>query len=470
MIFNSYSFILFALIFFSGLHLISRRWRPAWILAASYVFYGWWNVNYLALILLSTLIDYVAARSIDATESESRRRGWLVLSLVTNLSILFVFKYFNFFADSLGTILSTLGMNPDPVTLNVLLPVGISFYTFQSMGYTIDVYRGRIAAERNILVFATYIAFFPQLVAGPIERAAHLIPQLKALTPPTRRQISDGFALIILGYFLKVFIADNMARVVDHYYALGTVSGAEVILATLAFALQIYGDFAGYSKIARGIAKWLGVELMRNFNQPYFAASPSEFWRRWHISLSTWIRDYVYIPLGGSHHGRTRTMINLMLTMFLAGLWHGAAWTFVVWGVYHGLLLLIYHVMATPENKERGGWIGRWLSIGVMFVWTLYGWLLFRAESVAQIGAWTQSLLSGLAYDQIQDWPLFNLNLMWTLIFAVMVFVMDVIQERNQSDVLFRWKRARSYVLALIMIVLIVLFGGGSESFIYFQF
>jgi D-alanyl-lipoteichoic acid acyltransferase DltB (MBOAT superfamily) len=317
-----------------------------------------------------------------------RRRTYLIISLVVNLGLLGVFKYYGFFSRELAILLQSLGIDASIPVLDVILPVGISFYTFQTLSYTIDVYRGRTKATRHFFDFALYVAFFPQLVAGPIERSSHLLPQMFSPRRVTGDDFRLGLYLVGLGLFTKVVVADNMARIVNTVFASSAseLSGAECLLAIYAFAFQIYGDFYGYSMIAKGVARWLGFDIMTNFARPYFARSPREFWRRWHISLSTWLRDYLYIPLGGNKDGRARTYRNLMLTMLLGGLWHGANWTFVIWGLFHGLLLAVHRLMSGPLAKRvTAPGPGGWLACVVNFHLVCLGWLFFRASSFDQI-------------------------------------------------------------------------------------
>ena len=351
MVFDSVSFLFFLPLAVVAHWLTRGHLRAALMLLASYVFYGSWDWRFLSLIVVSTLVDFVAAIRIEqARESGKATKPFVLASLVTNLGILGVFKYTGFFVQSLADLLGALGVDADLPTLNIVLPVGISFYTFQTLAYTIDVYRGKLAAERRLLYFALFVAWFPQLVAGPIERASRLLPQLSAKRRFDAQLFSDGLLLILWGLFKKMVVADNAALIVNSgfdFAAGGPLTAAEAYLATAAFALQIYGDFSGYSDMARGTSKLFGVELLINFWHPYLATGPSDFWRRWHISLSQWLRDYLYIPLGGSRTGGVSR--NLMLTMLLGGLWHGAAWNFVLWGAYHGTLL----VAERKLNPER---------------------------------------------------------------------------------------------------------------------
>lgn len=469
MIFNSIEFFIFLPIVYLVYCRLTHRRQNIFLLIASYFFYGWWDVRFLYLITLSTSVDYCCGILIDRGSISRRqlisaavyvllscvsflgvggylldqdfrqtlwltaiglgaalaffiliwaveRRGeglsdayqkkvFLVASILVNLGILGIFKYFNFFVDSARTVLAGFGVTDVSLTtLNVLLPVGISFYTFQTMSYSIDIYRGKLKSCDGYLNFALYVAYFPQLVAGPIERATHLLP--KILTPRKRdlQQTIDGVKLIGYGLFKKVVIADGLAGAVDAVYGTtGAVSSTDILIATLFFAIQIYCDFSGYTDIARGISKMLGIELMLNFRLPYFSRSPSEFWQRWHISLSSWLRDYLYIPLGGNRGGSLATYKNLMTTMLLGGLWHGAAWNFVLWGGYHGFILCAYRVVPEKfhlwwsQNRFRA-YVGFWLSMAFFFMLTLYGWLLFRSVSFDQVATFTSALL------QFKDW------------------------------------------------------------------
>ncbi|MEC4985962.1 MAG: MBOAT family O-acyltransferase, partial [Oscillatoria sp. PMC 1076.18] len=326
------------------------------------------------------------------TANLQRRKLLLTVSLLTNLSILGFFKYFNFFVDSLIQLFNWLGIAADPLTLNIILPVGISFYTFQTLSYTIDVYRGKLIPAKNLLDFAVYVAFFPQLVAGPIERAENFLPQVTHPRKLNLAQINAGLFLILWGYFKKVVIADNIGLIANAVFNDYTdYQGIDVIIGILAFTVQIYGDFSGYSDIARGISKLMGFELMVNFKLPFFALNPSDFWARWHISLSTWLRDYLYIPLGGNRQGTFNTYRNLGITMLLGGLWHGAAWNFVIWGAYHGLILIIYRIVSR-KREHLDPWSGKYsypyilAKMLLMFILANLGWVIFRCVSLEQMG------------------------------------------------------------------------------------
>jgi D-alanyl-lipoteichoic acid acyltransferase DltB (MBOAT superfamily) len=360
-------------------------------LVASYVFYGYWNWKFLFLLGISTVVDFSVGKALYATQNPKKRNILLGISLVSNLSILFFFKYFNFFADSFANMLNMVGLRADPITLNVILPVGISFYTFQTLSYTIDIYRRQLQPTNNFLDFALFVAFFPQLVAGPIERAATLLPQISSKRQIQIDQINAGLFLILWGFFKKIVVADNMGKIADQIFNNYTeYQGLDIAIAILAFTFQIYGDFSGYSDIARGTSKLMGFELMVNFKLPYFALNPSDFWRRWHISLSTWLRDYLYIPLGGNRYGTVRTYCNLFIVMLLGGLWHGAAWNFVIWGAFHGTILILYRMfdrhqkyLDTAEGKHLYPQV--MLKMMIMFVLTCIGWVIFRSRSVEQI-------------------------------------------------------------------------------------
>jgi len=392
-VFNSLHFVAFFCIVYGLYRILPHRAQNVLLLAASYYFYAAWDWRFLGLLILSTLVDYTCARAMAASADLRRRRQLLVISIGFNLGLLGFFKYFNFFAQNLSTLVAAAGWHPDFVTLRVLLPIGISFYTFVTMSYVIDVYRGEIQPTRNLVDFGVFVAFFPHLVAGPILRATRLLPQIASERRITSTQIWDGLWLIAWGYLQKIFVADNLAPLVAGVYAPGAhPPGVDVLIGTYAFAFQILGDFAGYSNIARGTSKLMGIELIENFRFPYFVSTPQAFWRNWHISLSTWLRDYLYIPLGGNRGTPAQTRRNLFVTMVLGGLWHGAAWTFVVWGAYHGVLLIAYRtidewrIAKGRASLEAVNSIGlRLLGWLVMLHLTCVGWLIFRAQSFSQL-------------------------------------------------------------------------------------
>ena len=396
MLFNTFDFW----IFFACVLLIStlspHRLMLYFLLGASYFFYGYWRWEYTGLLLLSTLIDYFAARAMPGARTPRRKKLLLIVSLVSNLTLLGVFKYYNFFASSLST---WFGFTAIP--LNVLLPVGISFYTFQSMSYTIDVYRGILQPRSRFVEFALFVAFFPQLVAGPIIRAVNFLPQLDQKPRMDLTRVRSGLHLIVRGLIEKVVIADNLASVVEKVFAdPGNFNGGDMWIATYCFAFQIFCDFAGYTDIARGCARIMGFDFLENFRRPYAAEGISDFWRRWHISLSTWLRDYLYIPLGGSRHGEISTYRNLMLTMVLGGLWHGANWTFVLWGSYHGALLCLNHAYRYWLRKRDSqgvlgsSFVARGIRIFVTFHLVCIGWVLFRAPNLSAAASMLNAMLS----------------------------------------------------------------------------
>lgn len=359
MLFNSWQFAVFLPVVFALYWLIPHRGRWVLLLAASYYFYMSWNAKYVVLILFTTAISYFAALLLEKCSKPVWRKAVLATVLLSCLGVLGIFKYFNFFSLSLTALLESLSIHLHPATLNLLLPVGISFYTFQTLSYVIDVYRGKVRAERHFGIYATFISFFPQLVAGPIERTSNLLPQIKEEHHFNYCQAVQGLRVMIWGFFKKMVIADNLAVYVDQVYdQVKNYHGLVLAVASVFFAIQIYCDFSGYSDIARGTAKLMGIELMENFKSPYFSISVRDFWSRWHISLSTWFRDYVYIPLGGSRVKKPRHWVNLLVTFLVSGLWHGANWTFVVWGGIHGVAQSAESALGIRGvRSRRGGYV-----------------------------------------------------------------------------------------------------------------
>ena len=369
-----------------------RHARNSLILVASYVFYGWWDVRFLSLIIISSVVDYFAGRLIANTQSQGARKAFLAVSVLTNLSILGFFKYFNFFLSSMQDLLSGWGLEAG-WSLNVILPVGISFYTFQTMSYTIDVYRGQATAERDPIAFFAFVSFFPQLVAGPIERAKNLLPQFATARVFDPELAREGLRMILWGTFMKVVVADSCARFADPAFnQTESLPGSMLLIGLVCFAVQIYGDFSGYSLIARGTARLFGFELMQNFACPYFAQSIGEFWKRWHISLSTWFRDYVYIPLGGNRRGRWRQARNILITFIVSGLWHGANWTFLFWGMLHGLAYLPTMFRGKREASQQP--LIAICRVGMTFSLVLISWVFFRSASLPEAWIFLQRLFS----------------------------------------------------------------------------
>ena len=450
-------------------------WRLGWrsqnvmLLVASYIFYGWWDWRFLLLMIGSTAIDYLIARLIEDASSSAKRRALLITSLVINFSILGFFKYFNFFLDSTLRMLALLGVHSIPHgLLAVLLPPGISFYTFQEVAYIVDVYNGRVKASRNFVEYGLFISLFPHLIAGPIQRPSHLLPQVQKPRTFDPEAFRDGCMLILMGLFRKIVIADNCAHLANAAFAgqLGS-SGWATVIGTYAFAWQIYGDFSGYSDIARGSAQLLGFHFMVNFRQPYLAISLQDFWRRWHISLSTWLRDYLYISLGGNRGGERKTYRNLAVTMLLGGLWHGANWTFVVWGGIHGFGLAIerFFFGHRKEQTQPQGWRKclRWV---IVFHVVCLSWIFFRAGSLSAAIGMLRTL------GNFQWSPDYAAAWLFLAILCTLGFLIDLKLEADGSEYLFQHD---SEVLrlgtAVVLLAFMVLFSAsGSHAFIYFQF
>jgi len=470
MTFVSFEFcVLFGLVFLTYWS-TGRRTQNLILLVASYVFYGWWDWRFLSLIAASTVLDWVVSLGIDRSHSPGRRRALILVSLVANLTLLGFFKYFNFFTESFKAMLEGFGLGgaADLPTLEIILPVGISFYTFQTLSYTIDVYRGQLKACRSLVDFSLYVSFFPQLVAGPIERATHFLPQIYRDRTLTWDQVARGSYLILFGCFKKLAVADGVSPFVDAVFADSGARGGEVLLAVYLFAFQIYADFSAYSDIARGTSKLLGFDLMVNFRVPYFSSNPSEFWRRWHISLSSWLRDYLYIPLGGNRRGRVRTYGNLMLTMLLGGLWHGAAWNFVLWGAYQGALLCGFRLwMGDAPARPSGSWPWRLVKIFLFFQLVCFGWLLFRCDSFAACLQFGSRIL-------IEPFESLDLPGMSPLVWASLALLIFCdFQEYRVDDA--RWYERWPLVIrcGLYAVLLVLALGGllhRSNAFIYFQF
>jgi len=463
MLFNSGLFLQFFAAFLLLYYAVRNHLgaRNGLILLASYAFYGAWDYRFLALLIGSSLFDFAVGLGLERLAHPARRKGLLLASLAVNLGILGFFKYWDFFAESFAQLLGALGVSAHPQTLGIILPVGISFYTFQSMSYAIDVYRREIPAARNLAHFLAYVAFFPQLVAGPIERARHLLPQFARTLVITRGMLAEGLWLCAWGMFKKVAVADNLAPLVEMAYGHPAPSAPLVILGTMAFALQIYGDFSGYSDIARGTARLLGFDIMMNFNLPLTAASLREFWQRWHISLSTWLRDYLYIPLGGNRLGASRTTVNLCLTMLLGGLWHGASWNFALWGAWHGMGLAAARRLSDGSIKPWS--LGRWLGTTAFL---LYGWMLFRAGSLSQV----IELHRAFGFWAAPDWM--GTYLLHLVVFSAPLIGMEA-WLRRAGGVLapLAWKPWLLGLAEGILLAAILLFWEKDKvPFIYFQF
>ena len=479
MLFNSIDFLLFLPVVFALYWFVfrERRWQNLLVVVASYVFYGWWDWRFLLLIAFTSICSFASGLLIEHFEGRRRRQQAVSAANITlNLAILGVFKYYNFFVDNLDALLSsTFGYHLDWATMEIILPVGISFYTFQALSYTIDVYRRDIKATHDIVEFFAYISFFPQLVAGPIERATRLLPQFQRSRVFDRAKAVDGCRQMLWGFLKKLVVADNCAAIVnDSWGDYQSLPGISLFVLGVLFTLQIYCDFSGYSDIAIGCARLFGFDLMRNFHFPYFSRSIPEFWRRWHISLTTWFRDYIYFPLGGSRCGKWKIIRNVYIVWAVSGLWHGANWTFVCWGLYHGTLLAIYNILGINTKYKHIVAFGHLLPNGretlqmaLTFFLAVVGWIIFRAESMSQAVDYLYCMFThpgGCSSDFLK----------WTAVGACLLLV-EWLQRDKQHALQFpdtrpfnhRWVRWGVYYLVLVIISGLA---GSSQSFIYFQF
>jgi D-alanyl-lipoteichoic acid acyltransferase DltB (MBOAT superfamily) len=492
MLFHTWVFFVFFLIVYPVYLLVRKnnRLMNIWLMIASYTFYGWWNPWYLLLLFSTSAIDYYMVVLME--RRQSTRKLWLIISLVSNFGFLAYFKYSGFLTDNFNALLAQMGASfrlPNPIEYsnpmlevlyyprqwfgyppapaswyfkNVVLPIGISFHTFQSMSYTIDAYRGVIQTERSFIRFLTFVSFFPQLVAGPIERAGNLLPQLQSTPQITRRDLTDGLSLFLVGYFKKVAMADYLGKYVDLVYGNpDQFQSSALLLATIAFAWQIYFDFSGYTDMARGVAQVMGFHLMLNFNNPYTATGLGDFWNRWHISLSTWFKDYLYFPLGGSRGSKWQTYRNMFITMVVSGIWHGAAWTFVIWGGLHALgRCLTREVEQTAFYKER---IPRLLKQMLVFTFVLFTWVFFRAQSLSDAGLILSRIFTTGASD-----PRFPL-LMAGLVAAVWLYQL-VYTSRSALGRLLETSPVRVGLAMFMVAYLLVIAQPSTKQFIYFQF
>ncbi|MBI4514433.1 MAG: MBOAT family protein [Deltaproteobacteria bacterium] len=472
MIFNSLAFLIFLPVVLVLVATLPKRWRNAMLLVASYIFYGYWDWRFVGLLFATTVVDFWVGQHIYATNDRLRRRRILLLSLGVNLGALGFFKYFNFFIYSAAAALQSVGLHGSIPTLSIILPVGISFYVFQSMSYTIDIYRREMEPAQSFWDFALYVAYFPQLVAGPIERATHLLPQIVNPGRFSPERANIAVVLIIVGFAKKVLIADNLAPEVERIFSdPGHMSSGELLRGAYYFAFQIYGDFAGYSDIARGVSELLGIRLMFNFNQPYLSQSITEFWRRWHISLSTWLRDYLYVPLGGNRLGEWKTYRNLMLTMLIGGLWHGANWTFVAWGGINGLYLAVERRLgigrglSAAEANPALQWVGRVALTLLTFHLVTLTWIFFRAPNFGVAFEY----LAGIA--QLRDLTAIGV---WPFAVAAALLAIDIPQNRSGDHAVFLrmpwWVQSPVYCGLAFAVLGRLLWGGKELPFIYFQF
>ncbi len=477
MLFNSFEFLIFFIIVYTLYFFLSHHWQNRMLILASCLFYSAWNWKFLILMFLSITIDYFCSNKIYGSGDKKIRRKFLFLSIFVNLSILGVFKYFNFFLGNLEAAVSWLfPALPFEFThaLNIILPVGISFYTFEAISYTVDVYRGIMRPAKCYWDYVLFVIYFPHLVAGPIMRAKDLLPQISQPRVLRLEQFYEGCYLISWGFFEKIFVADNLAKIVDPIFlAPPPYDGGKVLIAVYAFAFQIFCDFDGYSNIARGLGKCMGFDITINFRWPYCSTNPVEFWQRWHISLSSWLRDYLYIPLGGNRQSVAMTYRNLLLTMLLGGLWHGASWTFIVWGAYHGILLIAYRIMISIVKKfsfSTGAFSkGKtWFLIRIIFFFhlTCIGWLIFRAGSMAQVDQMLMAIF-------IHPFSVDMVNSMRGLVFCVTpVLVIHAIQYcRNDLMVVLKWPIFLRALFYFVCFYLLMVWGvEGGKEFVYFQF
>ena len=474
MLFNSIEFVIFfiivILLFWGIFNRISIRTRNLFLLVVSYIFYGWWDYRFLGLVALSSLADFYLGKIIFHSSTQRFRKFFLIVSLIINLSVLFYFKYFGFFAKELMALFRELGYPLHSSTLSIILPVGISFYTFQTLSYTIDIYRRQLEPTDDVIAFCTFISFFPQLVAGPIERARHLLPQFSKLHKFDYAMASNGFRLLLWGFFAKIAVADSIAPIVGTIFENHNTMGVgSLISGAVLFSIQIFCDFAGYSNIAIGTAAILGFNLMQNFNMPYFSRDIHEFWSRWHISLSTWFRDYIYIPMGGNQSSSIRHKVNIMTTFLLSGLWHGANWTFIVWGMIHGILYLVLKPFSTKENYNKPIF-KQWPAIIGTFTMVCAAFVFFRADNIEQA---FNIFIRIFKFSQGTN--IFHLVGIWkiapVIFFSLILFVTEWIQfgKKHGLDI-DRLKPMVRYGIYYFLIFAILFAFQTDRIFIYFQF
>jgi len=475
MLFTSLTFVVFFTIVY-GAYMAARRYGSLAIqnlvlAVASLVFYGWWDYRYTSLLLFSCGINYLAALKIDQSPMQSSRRAWLAIGVTIQLLILAVFKYLPFTTQNVNACLAFMGAQARLPLVEMTLPVGISFYTFQAIGYTIDVYRRASPVCRSMVDFTLFVSFFPQLVAGPIETSRNLLAQVERPREITPERLQRGLYWVLIGLYQKVVIADTLAPMVEYGFDhVDRVSGISSLLALVAFSLQIYGDFAGYTSIARGLGEWMGFSLIANFRRPYLADSPRDFWRRWHISLSQWLRDYLYISLGGNRKGSTRTLFNLMATMVLGGLWHGAAWNFIIWGAYHGALLCLNHMLVGASGPAREvskpallPWIAR---VCGMYVLTLLGWLLFRVRDMQQAYEIFCNICTNFVIAE--DVSMFAVPV---LAIGGTMLAFQCVQESSGDELMvLKWPVVARWTLYSFIVITVCIVGFSATPFIYFQF
>lgn len=478
MLFNSIEFALFLPIVFILYWFVTRhnlKLQNLLIVASSFIFYGWWDWRFLLLLVFSASVDYLVGLGLSREDDPRKRKRLLGISIAVNLGILGFFKYFNFFTESFIDAFTLFGVHLSGSSLHIVLPVGISFYTFQALSYSIDVYRKNLEPTRDVVAYFAFISFFPQLVAGPIERATHLLPQFYTKRTFDYAKAVDGMRQILWGLFKKIVIADNCAlyanKIFDHY---GDYSGSTLLLGAVFFAFQIYGDFSGYSDIAIGTSRLFGFDLMRNFNFPYFSRDMAEFWRRWHISLSTWFRDYVYIPLGGSKGGTWMKVRNTFIIFLLSGFWHGANWTFIVWGLLNALyflpLLLLDKNRINTDVVAQGKLLPsmkEFLQISLTFFLTTLAWIFFRAKSMGAALGYLKGIFAASLFSVPKVFPATTL-----LLLAAFILIEWLQRDKQHALKLERLKlpRALRWAAYYLIIMVTILYGGQQQEFIYFQF
>jgi D-alanyl-lipoteichoic acid acyltransferase DltB (MBOAT superfamily) len=482
MLFNSFDFLLFLPIVFVLYWFVVKplKWQNLLVVVASYIFYGWWNKTFLLLIAFTSLCSYLSGILIERVDNVNKRKNWggskfvVATNIILNLGILGIYKYFDFFAESIAAALNAIGLHVDPITLNLVLPIGISFYTFQALSYTIDVYRGKIEPTHDIVAFFAYISFFPQLVAGPIERATNLLPQFLSKRTFDLRLALDGSKLIIWGFFKKLVIADTAGEFTQRFFAAPSdYSTLQLWLGALLFTFQIYGDFSGYSDIAIGVARLFGIRLKKNFNLPYLSRNIAEFWKRWHISLNTWFVDYIYIPLGGSRQGKSKTIRNTSIIFLISGLWHGADWTFILWGAYHALLFI--PLLLTDSTKKFGEYNRnepikwRWLpNIALTFTLAMVGWVIFASDNISIAGEY----LKGMFIPHTTTISAFSITSINRWCIALLFLIYMEFKNRGEDTILqFSSRRPIFNKVGYVFVAVIaLLFYQQSQEFIYFQF
>lgn len=478
MLFNSISFAIFLPIVFLLYWFVTNKnlkLQNVLLLLASYFFYACWDWRFLFLLMFSTLLDYFTGLKMQDAENQKRKRFWFWLSISINLGFLGVFKYYNFFAESFAEAISHIGMQVNPWTLKIILPVGISFYTFHGLSYVIDIYKGRIKAEKNFIDYAVFVSFFPLLVAGPIERATHLLPQIKKRRNFDYSQAVDGLRQILWGLFKKIVIADNCAEIANQIFNNSAdQSGSTLVLGAVFFAFQIYGDFSGYSDIAIGTARLFGIDLLRNFAFPYFSRDIAEFWRRWHISLSSWFKDYLYIPLGGSKGGNWMRIRNTFIIFIVSGFWHGANWTFIVWGALNALFIMPSIIMRTHRNHletvAQGNsfpTVKEFFQMITTFALAVFAWIFFRAENITHAFSYVSGIFSKSLFSVPTIIPRF---LTLLLIIFVIIEWLGREQQYAIAKLGMRWKSPFRYAMYYAIIIAIFWFAGEDQQFIYFQF